>query len=279
MAHVVSSICRISYWGRTSTGSLLSVENSETQETIRLLVTCKQTLKDFDFGDLKHIRFDFQQAKIKFSADEFCAGNPKLIFIPHDRLDRDLDIVALRWAPSFILHEDLKFLETRKFIPKGDEVFVAHFPEGDAQKISGGKIEDIKPVGKTKELSYAANTAKGSIGAPVVDKRGKVVGIHQRDVVKIIKEEQKKEAKIQIDPTDRIAKEGKKEPDKKDAKEKEEKREEKGGEGSAIEFIQNELGAMYKSMVKTYKWHAPSARWEYKENFPSPRNENFLCKK
>ena len=221
MTNIGPSVCRINNNSDISTGSLVQLEYDNPQEIIKVLLSSKFGFRGLDFKnvkplDTKQITFEFLSGKTKFTADEFCGGNPKMLFVAQHEMDKKVDVVAFKWAPSFILPDELKFIEPKKAIAKGEEIVIYHYEETGDQKVAAGTVEEIRLTGKIKELSYTATTPSQGIGAPVVDKRGRMVGIHQREVVKEAKEDGKKE--------------------------------EKRGEGLGIELIMNEIGSVFKSM-------------------------------
>lgn len=229
MSHLGGSVCKINYSGVSLTGSMIQVELDNSETMVPFLLTCKHGIRTIDASDLSQLHIDFQGANTKFTAKDLCADNHKLIFISHDKLDQNMDIFAIRLSKSVFLPDDIKLIEPKKAIAKNEEILVLHHPKGDKLKISSGTVEEIRMVNKVKELRYTAWTEEG-YGAPVVDKRGRLVGIHQRDVsVTNGKEKQMEISKQESKGEDIVMR----------------------GEGIGIEYVITELATAFKGINKS----------------------------
>jgi hypothetical protein len=61
-------------------------------------------------------------------------------------------------------------------VDKGESAFVVHHPDGKPKEVS---LDDAEIIGlEATVIHYSADTMKGSSGAPVFDRRGRLVGLH-----------------------------------------------------------------------------------------------------
>jgi hypothetical protein len=61
-------------------------------------------------------------------------------------------------------------------VDKGDQAFVIHHPDGRPKEVS---LDDSEIIGlEAAVIHYSSDTMKGSSGAPVFDRRGRLIGMH-----------------------------------------------------------------------------------------------------
>ena len=87
---------------------------------------------------------------------------------------RDLALLQVGGAPEEV--RPLAFVESAP--PAGEEVFVVSNPRGSLWEVSRGTTLDLRVFPELGPLvPFTASVARGSSGGPVVDLRGRVVGV------------------------------------------------------------------------------------------------------
>ncbi|GJE72211.1 trypsin-like peptidase domain-containing protein [Methylorubrum podarium] len=149
-----------------------------------LLLTNHHVLNSVEVAREARVEFDYQ-----ISGEDLLNGdgrtllptqafklNPERLFITSPT-EKGLDYTFVWIEASASDTFGIVPLERSSFtVSKGDFAFIIHHPDGQHKQVS---LDDTDVVGiEATVLHYASDTLEGSSGAPVFDRRGRLVALH-----------------------------------------------------------------------------------------------------